>query len=348
MKTAIILAAIIAGAFRVAYAGPAIEQLNALPDPGITSPAPEPQAPQAAGRANPDVTEEYNGAYARAYPDWEWESPELKNLQKYRILLVPGLFTDVGDKTPRLYKFPPLPREYFYSQDRWLAMHLVDHERVPVNSESLVKENAAIIAESVRASDKPVILIGHSAGGLDILEALISSPGLRDKVHGVIMIQSPFYSSPAMDYIVGSRVLNGMMKSLIRMCRGNQDLLNTLTIAARTKYMTENQAAIKELTARIPVISVATWKDPVAYKWDTVLKPLRDAMLKHGLVNDGMTGVESVLLPGSEQVKIAGLDHFGTVVDTSTPGFSREQFLKALLLMMLARHPAIEATPHLR
>lgn len=64
-----------------------------------------------------------------------------------------------------------------------------------------VEANGAVLAEEFSRilethNNKPLIILGHSKGSLDTLEAIRQNPALGSHVHRLISIQSPFGGSP--------------------------------------------------------------------------------------------------------------------------------------------------------
>ena len=213
----------------------------------------------------------------------------------------------------------------------------IEYERLSMKSESSVQINGAIIAAAIKASDKPVIIIGHSKGGLDTIEALMADRSLLPKVRGVITLQSPFFGSPLADYVNTYSFLNSFAVKLLLKMGGNKESMLNLTEKDRKQYMADNAGAIAEITSAVPVVSVATFKDPVDGKWDTNLKPLRDKMFEHGIHSDGVVPVESAVLPGADIVKLEGFDHGVSVRPSNLIALDRVKFTKALLLTIFAK-----------
>ena len=64
----------------------------------------------------------------------------------------------------------------------------------------------------------------------------------------------------------------------------------------------------------------------------------RDYMLRRGMDNDGLVPVESAVLPGSDYIKLRGVDHMVPVMDVDAVlKFDRRRFTKTLLLMIISR-----------
>lgn len=283
-----------------------------------------------------DVTDEFRANYDNLVKGLQ--VIDMRKLRKFKVLLIPGFLTDIGGQSIRVFDWPPLPEEFFYKQTLWLKANRIDYARVPVKTQSRIEVNAAIIIRAIEASDKPVILVGHSKGGLDILEALLVDPDLLDsKVRGVISLQTPFYGSPVADYVLSDTVLDGILTSVLETYGGSDKSLKNLTIQERAPYMAQHKKAIAGLISRVPYISLATWKDSVDGVWDTRFKVIRDEMAAYGIKNDGLVPLDNALLPGSLQIKLEGGDHTTTIRENDQEPCDRAKLLQALLAIILAR-----------
>ncbi|KAJ9558064.1 hypothetical protein OSB04_012678 [Centaurea solstitialis] len=103
-------------------------------------------------------------------------------------LLVPGLFSNHG------------PLYFTATKASFSKMGLTCHI-AKIHSEASVEKNAREIKECIEemywGSNKRVLLLGHSKGGIDAAAALsIYWPDLRDKVAGLALAQSPYGGSP--------------------------------------------------------------------------------------------------------------------------------------------------------
>ncbi|KAG0602627.1 hypothetical protein M758_10G028400 [Ceratodon purpureus] len=127
------------------------------------------------------------------YSVWD----ELKNAQlgssteemrAHSYLLVPGLFCN---------SYPTYFREILaYFKDIGLEC-----EFAHINTEGAVKSNATAVKDIIAAQyeqfGKKVVLLGHSKGGTDAAAACAMYwTELKDKVRGLIMLQSPYGGTP--------------------------------------------------------------------------------------------------------------------------------------------------------
>ncbi len=260
-------------------------------------------------------------------------------LGEYRVLFVPGFLSNSSVAPELLDKSPQMPKKpYFYSQIAWLRSNGIDARIVDIRSESSVVDNAARVAESVRRSPGPVIIVAHSKGGLDTLEALLAEPDLDAKVAGVITIQSPFKGTLIADYVLENWLTT--MWTALSILGGSELSLLDLTVDTRTRYQQDNAEGIAYLTARVPFVSFGSWVDNDDGSMDTENAMIRNFLLEHGMKNDGVVPTESALLPGAYTITAGTPDHNATISESSRIPFDRIAFINTLFELLLARLPA--------
>ncbi|CAD5175066.1 unnamed protein product [Musa acuminata subsp. malaccensis] len=167
-------------------------------------------------------------------------------------LLVPGLFSNHG----------PL---YFvntktYFSKMGLACHIAR-----IHSEASVEKNAREIKQYIEeifwGSQKRVLLLGHSKGGVDAAAALsLYWSDLKDKVAGLALAQSPYGGSPIASDILregqlGDYVsLRKIMEVLIcKIIKGDLQALEDLTYERRKEFLRKHP-----LPQELPVVSFHT------------------------------------------------------------------------------------------
>lgn len=274
-------------------------------------------APAATGG---DLTRAYldayhdNCAFGTAHAAW---------LRGHKVLLVPGY---LGDLYP----------DYFNDQLRWLSSIGVAREKLPIHSGQSVRVNGPIIAAAIAHSSKPVILITHSKGSIDALEALLSDVNARRKVRGWLSLQGTFFGSPVADKLLDGSLLNPLVSTLILgFLGGTQESAQGLTTGTARAYYRSHAAAIAPLLREVPALAFAsavgsTREDQPS----TALEIPHQLMAREGIRNDGLVPLESALLPGMNYVKVSGVDHIATVMPARRP-FSRVRMTQALLLALI-------------
>ncbi len=299
-------------------------------EPEIASISPSPE------RVGTDLTGDFNLTWDRAA--LAPKDTELTELRKHKVLLVRGFMTGGYVQPFNFLGKKVSVGGYFNDQIKVLESLGVEHEMVDIDSVMTPAHNAQKVAREIAASDKPVIIISHSDGGMYTLEALVENKDLLPKVRGFISLQSPFGGSPVADYIKEHGPLLAAMNKLLGHFGGSADSLSSLSVGERTKFRDSNREPIRKIVSGVKIISLASWKDNEKHKLDTLLGIPRDFMLKRGIPNDGLVPVESAVLPGTDYVKIPGVDHIVTVMSNdSVLKYDRARLTKTLLLMIISR-----------
>lgn len=268
-----------------------------------------------------DCSGEFRQQFARFQNPADGAKP--KDLSQYRVLVVHGLLGEVGLKFTRLLdRFDDDQRIIDYLKDQQQALETdgADVEVLQHKSDS-VERGGMDVARSIMASDKPVLIVSHSKGCLDTLEALLAvqREGKLSQVAGWIAIQGPFGGAPEADAIAGNRVRRLSTKVALKCLGARFDAVNDMTSSARVSYLDTHREDIKRLTASVPTLSFASWKE--------------DAK-KPG--TDGSVPLDSAILRGTDFVVVRGLSHSATVISRPRE-FDRAALTRALMEMMLER-----------
>lgn len=268
-----------------------------------------------------DLTREYLDAYDS---DCAFGAAHVKVLRRHKVLLVPGYF---GNLHPT----------YFAEQLRWLSSIGVDREKVAIRSGQSVAINAPIVAASIRGSAKPVILITHSKGSVDALEALRAESPLRRKVKGWVSLQGAFLGSPVADILLDDSVLDPVVASaILGFFGGTKEAALGLTTGASRAYYRDHAAAIGLVMREVPAIAFASALDETpAARTRTLLEISRELMWREGIRSDGLVPTDAAVLPGMNFVKVSGVDHIAPVMP-ALERFDRVRMTKALLLALRA------------
>ncbi|KAK7358364.1 hypothetical protein VNO77_00291 [Canavalia gladiata] len=150
-------------------------------------------------------------------------------------LLIPGLFSNHG----------PL---YFVATKRFFSKMGLACHIAKVHSEASVEHNALelklYIEEIYWGSGKPIMLLGHSKGGIDAAAALsIYWSDLKDKVVGLALVQTPYGGTPiASDILregqIGDKQTRRILELLIcKIIKGDIGALEDLTYERRKEFI---------------------------------------------------------------------------------------------------------------
>jgi hypothetical protein len=163
----------------------------------------------------------------------------------------------IADALPRIElpiepgRFISFHTQMSYFDEQGIAyQNLSDASQAFDTSES-VEHNAAAILKFLRRTDKKIVIVSHSKGGLDTLDALLGAPALwGNKVVGWVALQAPFHGSPLADSAPSE--INDLLLSAVG---GNGQAVEDLKTTTRIAYMDAKKDRIAKLTASIPIIS---------------------------------------------------------------------------------------------
>ena len=160
-----------------------------------------------------------------------------------------------------------------------------------------------VIALSMEEKIRPIILMGHSKGTVDILQAVVSYPEVRDRVVAVVSVAGAVGGSPLADNTKQSRV-----DMLIHVPRsgcetGDHGAIASLKPEVRKEWLVNNP-----LPNHIRYYSVIALPDS-----DHVSSGLKSAYRKIGKVdtrNDGQLIFYDQFIPAATLLAFANADHW--------------------------------------
>lgn len=166
-------------------------------------------------------------------------------------LLVPGLFSNHG----------PL---YFVDTKAYFSKLGLTCHIAKIHSEAAVETNASVLKDYIEelywGSGKQVAVLGHSKGGVDAAAAVAMNwPTLRDKVVGLVLVQSPYGGSPvASDILREGQIADVQTRYLLelliqKMVKGDMKALEDLTYKKRQNFLAKHS-----LPSDFPVVSFHT------------------------------------------------------------------------------------------
>jgi hypothetical protein len=261
--------------------------------------------------------------YLNAYDDkCAFGAAHAEALRRYQVLLVPGYLSDLNPA-------------HFADHMQWLASLGVAYQKVAIRSGHSAEINGTVIANAIRASTKPVILITHSKGAIDTLDALLSAPPLRSKVAGWIALQGPFFGSPVADKLLDGSLLNPIFATVILgFFGGTRESAQSLTTSASRAYYRAREAAIAQLLRDVPAVAFTSIIESApGTAANTALYIPHDLLARDGIRSDGLVPLDSAVLPGMDVVRVAGVDHIAPVTSAQQP-FDRVRMTQALLLAL--------------
>lgn len=276
-------------------------------------------------------------AYQQAFGSPESSAKRAVDLIKgQKVVFVRGFLSDAVLKLGEAIRVFPdlsqihgaqLPGQYFDAQMHWLQSERLGHNRVVIQSEAGIEDNAKTILTDLGASGD-IAIVSHSKGCLDVLEMLLRNPGLWPRVKRWIAIQGPFHGTPVADFVTNSRGLSLAADFMLKAAGGSLDSLTGMRTDKRTDYLEKNRRTLDDLLGKIPTLCLATSTTQTG----TFLVPtflLINA--EGGGPNDGLVPASSAQLKGTKVVELGGVDHAMPVMPSVPPPFNAVLCTQALL-----------------
>jgi len=274
-----------------------------------------------------DLTRQYLAAYDH---NCALRSADARVLRRHKVLFVPGY---LAGRNPA----------YFAEQIDWLRSIDVESTKVAIRAGQSIAINGSIIAAAIRNSTKPVVLVTHSKGSVDALEALRTEPALQSRVRAWVSLQGVFFGSPVADILLDGTLLSPVISdTILGFLGGTRQSAEDLTTNTALAYYRKHRIGISKVVRKVRSIAFASDLDGMgAARINTLLEIPHELMRREGIPNDGLVPVDSAVLPGMDFVKVSGVDHIAPVMP-ALRHFDRVRMTKILLSLVLR---APNATP---
>jgi hypothetical protein len=277
-----------------------------------------------------NVTADYRERFAHLE---NFLTDDRKNtLKQYNVLLVHGLMGEVGlGFTKFLNMFDKNQNLIAYLKDQKKAVELwgIEPKFASFKSASIDRSGSKI-ADAILKSDRPVIIISHSKGGIDTLDALIklSKMGKLSKVAGWISIQGCFYGTPDADKYENNKFKQTLVHLTVKCLGANWDAIKDLTTKAGEAYQSKHHDEVASVLTCVPTLCFASWLEKERF----------------GEKSDGQVPPHSAILPNTDYIAKYGVSHEMTVIKASED-FDRVTFTQVLLTMLADRLAKNATTP---
>lgn len=255
--------------------------------------------------------------------------------EDYLVLLVPGLgYPCIKAWLDHDFSAPKHVAEYGYQ------VELLEVHGLASSAANAQQIRDFILALPAGSADRPLILMGHSKGAPDILEALVRYPELTEKVEAVVSYAGAVGGSP-----LANDTRQSYLKLLTKVPRSECDeedggALQSLKPAVRRAWLEQH-----DLPQNIRYYSVVAFPDP-----GRISAGLKPSWRKLGELADARNDSQLVfydqVIPGSSIVAFANADHwamavpvarqhrFASLTFASHNDFPREVMLEALLRLI--------------
>lgn len=178
-----------------------------------------------------------------------------------------------------------------------------------------IEENAARIGTWLDrvAPTEPLLLIGHSKAGLELLQLLATRPDLARRTVGLLTVQTTRGASCVLDSVLAGRHAETLTNARRR--AGERVMARSLSLigaAGGGRALTTGriEPVIERLDAYrppCPVLQVATWSVRPSSFLDSFHTRL--AEIRPGVAHDGQFHLDQLVWPGRRHVLLAHIDH---------------------------------------
>ncbi len=282
---------------------------------------------------------------------------EALNFKKYKVIVLRGLFNNyISNLNDFLVQLgAPFEEKKYATWTREVDfLRKVGIEAVfgPCQTEGRPQENGEALFKVINASEKPVIIISHSKGGVDALYGLTAHPEIWPKVGGWISIQTPIYGTELADLFLRNPITEISLRILLEgVMGGDWSAIETLTTTNMKAFHKRNRERINNLVKNVPILSVASYfevKSPleellIPLSMKSAFAILNTALSNLGEIpNDGFTSVAAACLKGTPCLVLNRVDH-GSLVADLEPFFTfnkteRTRIILSLLKMVKGRN----------
>lgn len=291
-----------------------------------------------------DITPEFQELYKLG----TLSSVEVESLKGAEVVLIPGIMSEtfISDD----------PRSHvdlsFFTKD-YFGPHLDSLERAGVKvrrlwaSSASVRETRKEIHELLEMTPRPLYFIGHSLGGMALLDHLLSHEEHWDRVAGVIFLQSPFSGAPVASVVQRYPKL----AKIFPLVHTSTEVVRYLSNENRKDFISTNEEKIRTLASRVSLVTIggianghrSFFSTSVTLIQKGCLRTLRGKCVGKKLYSgpydqsDGMVPFEGSKLPGVDFVTLTGTDHGESVVNAPFRDLPHGKLTAGLLRLLLPR-----------
>jgi hypothetical protein len=246
-------------------------------------------------------------------------------------LFIAGLGSDCIDQTSQA-------RAQFTD---YLARYGYRFETLRVSGISSSAYNARHIRDSLLAmpghgDTRKLVIIGHSKGVVDTLEAIVTYPELQSRINAVVSLAGAVGGSPLADKAPETALSIVQNTPGLNCKNGDAGALESLRPSVRRDWLARHP-----LPATVAMYSVITLPEPE--RISAGLKPSYSILSKFDPRNDGNLLFYDQVVPGSSLLAYANADHWAIATDLGASpyalvrsladrsDFPREELIEAIL-----------------
>jgi hypothetical protein len=222
-------------------------------------------------------------------------------------LFIAGLGSDCIDQTSQA-------RAQFAD---YLARYGYRFETLRVSGISSSAFNARHIRNSLLAMPRngKLVIIGHSKGVIDTLEAIVTYPELQSRINAVVSLAGAVGGSPLADKAPETALSIVQNTPGLNCKNGDAGALESLRPSVRRDWLARNP-----LPQTVALYTVVTLPEPE--RISAGLKPSHSILSKFDARNDGNLLFYDQIVPGSTLLGYANADHWAIATDLGASPFA--------------------------
>ena len=278
---------------------------------------------------NTPVLPKCNQNISEAYSDTWHRLLDIKNrvaplgTDEITIVIVKGIF---GDLMPGNFKAT-------FILLKSLGLHVIFAE--PHKASATIEKNAISFKNSIERqvtnTEKKLLFLTHSKGGLDTLWAMLKFPKLKERTVGIALVQCTRDASGILEGIFTKKYPNYSKKDTFKDLIANK-VITYLGYKSGCLELTSPKinATIDSIDKQqfdFPIIAVATWSILPTSRLDSFHKRLK--LIRPGSAHDGQFFIEYQLWLNFEQIILGNIDHSQPAMGGN--GFDDSHFYLCLL-----------------
>jgi hypothetical protein len=230
--------------------------------------------------------------------------------QTFTVIFIAGLYSDCVDQTNQA-------RTQFKD---YLARFGYHFKTLRVSGVSSAESNAQFIRASLLdmpelGTARRGVIVGHSKGVVDILEALVTYPELRPKIDAVISLAGAIGGSPLADLAPDAAISIAQNTPGLECKDGDGGALESLRPSVRRTWLANNP--LPEDVAYYSIVGL-----PTPDRISRGLKAAHNVLSDIDPRNDGNLIFYDQVIPGSTLLGYANADHWAISTDLGTSPYA--------------------------
>mmetsp|Transcript_8702 Transcript_8702/g.27015 ORF Transcript_8702/g.27015 Transcript_8702/m.27015 type:complete len:737 (+) Transcript_8702:145-2355(+) len=260
--------------------------------------------------------------------EWNTFYPEAKS---YCYILVGGLFTE---------HYPG----YFSNNLKRMQELGLTVVKSNIDTDAGVKTNSAVLKKEIEDEYEkhqlPVVLFGHSKGGVDIAVTLQKHASLHPMIGGVIAVQAPWGGTPLIDWVLSSGARKALVNAWVKVAwRGEAAAVADLGLKRRVEFNQKHP-----YPTQIPTLCLCSWSDfstlgssMADMGGNSMAGSAKRTENLFGFRSDGMVVPQDARIPESDTILLTDMHHVEPATQLSGTRYHTGPLTQALVSLLFEK-----------